>query len=100
MKYSILPMLPDHWVAVREIYTEGIATENATFETEIRSPGRESESRGICTLQAGIFPENSASSALYKSCGFREVRVRHSSGALKGVWRDVQLLERHNPNLG
>ena len=35
MKYSILPMLPDYWEAVREIYTEGIATGNATFETEV-----------------------------------------------------------------
>lgn len=35
MDYSILPMLPDHWPAVREIYGQGIATGNATFETEL-----------------------------------------------------------------
>jgi L-amino acid N-acyltransferase YncA len=35
MEYSILPMLPDHWLAVREIYGQGIATGNATFETEL-----------------------------------------------------------------
>jgi len=35
MDYPIVPMLPDHWVAVREIYREGIATGNATFETEV-----------------------------------------------------------------
>src|SRR5215472_5377827 len=34
MEYSILPMLSDHWAAVREIYGQGIATGNATFETE------------------------------------------------------------------
>lgn len=28
-------MLPEHWPTVREIYGEGIATGNATFETEL-----------------------------------------------------------------
>jgi L-amino acid N-acyltransferase YncA len=31
---SILPLLPHHWSSVKEIYEEGIATGNATFETE------------------------------------------------------------------
>ena len=35
MDYPVLPMLPDLWPAVREIYREGIATGNATFETEL-----------------------------------------------------------------
>ncbi|MGH9494836.1 MAG: GNAT family N-acetyltransferase [Candidatus Sulfotelmatobacter sp.] len=35
MKYSIVPMSADRWPAVREIYGEGIATGNATFETEL-----------------------------------------------------------------
>jgi L-amino acid N-acyltransferase YncA len=35
MDYPILPMVPDLWPAVREIYAEGIATGNATFETEL-----------------------------------------------------------------
>jgi L-amino acid N-acyltransferase YncA len=35
MHYPILPMPPDLWLAVREIYREGIATGNATFETEL-----------------------------------------------------------------
>lgn len=34
MEYSIVAMQPEHWPAVREIYREGIATGNATFETE------------------------------------------------------------------
>jgi len=28
-------MLADHWPAVREIYAEGIATGDATFETAV-----------------------------------------------------------------
>ena len=35
MQYPILPMPPELWPAVREIYREGIATGNATFETEL-----------------------------------------------------------------
>lgn len=35
MDYPILPMPPDLWPVVREIYREGIATGNATFETEL-----------------------------------------------------------------
>src|SRR5215475_2480561 len=35
MPCSIVPMLAEHWNAVRRIYAEGIATGNATFETEI-----------------------------------------------------------------
>lgn len=31
---TIVPMQPLDWAAVREIYAEGIATGNATFETE------------------------------------------------------------------
>jgi L-amino acid N-acyltransferase YncA len=34
LDYSIEPMTGDDWEAVRAIYLEGIATGNATFETE------------------------------------------------------------------
>ena len=35
MDYSILAMQPEDWPAVRGIYREGIATGNATFESEL-----------------------------------------------------------------
>ena len=35
MDYPILPMPSEVWPSVREIYREGIATGNATFETEL-----------------------------------------------------------------
>ena len=159
----ISPMLPEHWPHVERIYLEGIATGNATFETE--SPGWENwdakhhfhsrliardgegllgwaalspvstrriyagvaevsvyvaqaargrgvgrallpalvaqaEQNGIWTLQAGIFPENRASIALHKAYGFREVGVRERIGQLRGVWRDVVLMERRGPGAG
>ncbi len=54
------------------------------------------EKHGVWTLQAGIFPENLASLALVKKCGFREVGRRERLGKMHGVWRDVLLLERRS----
>jgi len=59
-----------------------------------------SEAEGIWTLQAGIFPENAASLAVHRRCGFREVGTRERLGKMGGVWRDVILLERRSPNVG
>ena len=55
-----------------------------------------SERDGIWTLQAGVFPENAASIALCKSCGFREVGRRERISLLDGIWRDAILLERRS----
>jgi len=147
------------WNEVRSIYIEGIATGNATFETDapdwatwdrnhlpfarlvararnrvigwsalspvstrrvyrgvaevsvyVAESGRgagvgrlllealikKAEEHGIWTLQAGIFPENTASIALHKRCGFREVGRRERIGELDGAWRDVILMERRS----
>ncbi len=59
-----------------------------------------SERAGIWTLQAGVFPENRASIALHKSCGFRVVGVRERIGKLNGIWRDTVLLERRSSIAG
>ncbi|HEU4388170.1 MAG TPA: GNAT family N-acetyltransferase [Blastocatellia bacterium] len=156
-------MQPTDWEQVRAIYLEGIATGDATFETDApsweawdgshlqtvrlvartgdsilgwaaltRVSGRcvyagvaevsvyvaararregvgrallekliqESENHGIWTLQAGIFPENVASIAIHNRCGFREVGRREKLGKLKGVWRDVMMLERRSQTVG
>jgi len=160
---TVETLLPDDWEQVRSIYLEGIATGNATFETEApdwqtwsrnhlsfgrlvarqinsvigwaalapvsgrcvyagvaevsvyvaasargQGVGRlllaglisEAEQNGVWTLQAGIFPENIASIALHKSCGFREVGLRERLGRLNRVWRDVVLLERRSRKVG
>ena len=156
------PMREGDWPAVRAIYEEGIATGQATFETETPSwetwnenhlatgrlvarkrgqvvgwaalspvSGRcvyagvaevsvyvtkkargqgigtallqaliiDSEEAGIWTLEAGIFPENRASLALHKACGFRQVGYRERLGQLNGLWRNVILMERRNPQI-
>lgn len=63
------------------------------------------ESAGIWTIQSGVFPENTASLALHRRAGFREVGVRHRLGQMThgryaGQWRDVILLERRSPIVG
>jgi phosphinothricin acetyltransferase len=56
----------------------------------------DAELAGIWTIQAGIFPENEASIALHRRCGFEVVGVRHAIGRLHGSWRDVVLMERRS----
>jgi len=59
-----------------------------------------SEAAGVWTLQAGVFPENEASMALHRACGFRIVGVRERLGEVNGVWRDVAMLERRSGIVG
>jgi len=159
-RVALRDMGPGDWPHISRIYAAGIATRNATFETEVpsfeewdaahlpshryvatdaeqvigwvalsaysdrccyegvadlsvyvepaaqgRGVGRalldhlvtSAEMAGIWTLQAGIFPENEASLALHRRCGFRVVGTRERIGQLDGVWRDVLLLERRAP---
>ena len=156
-------MCKKHWPQVEAIYRAGIATGNATFETETptwdewdarhlpfgrlvarqqedllgwaalspvstrkvyvgvaevsvylaesargKGHGRtllqasieSSEKNGIWTLQAGIFPENTASIRLHQSCGFRIVGRRERIGRLHGRWRDTVLMERRSSRVG
>ena len=163
MEYTLDKMTAADWEAVRDIYLEGIATRNATIETEapdwdkwnanhrcdcrlvarsddkvlgwaVLSPVSQriaysgvaevsiyvaasargtgvgkallgalikaSEEAGVWSLQAGIFPENTASIALHKGVGFREIGVQERKGFLDGVWRDVVLMERRSQIVG
>ncbi|HEY0080526.1 MAG TPA: GNAT family N-acetyltransferase [Pyrinomonadaceae bacterium] len=163
MSYLIEELNAADWEGVRAVYLEGIATGDATFETDAPSwqewdaahllhsrlvaragealkgwaalspvskrrvyrgvaevsvyVGREhrglgigrallealvasSERNGIWTLQAGIFPENTSSIRVHKSCGFREVGRRERIGQLNGIWRDTVLLERRSRVVG
>ena len=88
----------------------GVAEVSVYVSSESRGAGvgrallraliEESERNGIWTLQAGIFPENSASIALHLACGFREVGRRERVGKLNGIWRDTILLERRSQTIG
>jgi phosphinothricin acetyltransferase len=56
----------------------------------------ESESCGIWTLQASIFPENTASLCIHSLLGFREMGYRERIAKMKGVWRNTILMERRS----
>jgi L-amino acid N-acyltransferase YncA len=96
-------------VSSREAY-RGVAEVSVYVAASARGRGvgralltelvRRSEESGVWTLQAGIFPENAASLALHRACGFRTVGRRERLGRLAGVWRDVMLLERRSDRVG
>jgi phosphinothricin acetyltransferase len=60
----------------------------------------ESETNGIWTLQAGIFPENTASIRLHEAVGFRQVGIREKIGKMSDRWRDTVLLEKRSETVG
>lgn len=96
-------------VSSRCVY-RGVAEVSVYVAQEVRGRGigrgllaalvAASEAAGIWTLQAGIFPENTASVALHHRCGFRTVGRRERLGRMGGVWRDVLLLERRSAVAG
>ncbi|MES2829775.1 MAG: N-acetyltransferase family protein [Bacteroidota bacterium] len=55
-----------------------------------------SETEGIWTLQAGIFPENIGSLRIHEKAGFRTLGIREKIGKQNGIWRDTVLLERRS----
>ena len=55
---------------------------------------------GFWKLVSRIFTENTASLALMRSLGFREVGVYEKHGQLDGQWRDVVIVERLLGELG
>lgn len=62
----------------------------------LRELVRSTEEAGVWTLQAGVFPENTASLALHERHGFRAVGTRERLGRHGDTWRDVVLLERRS----
>jgi phosphinothricin acetyltransferase len=60
----------------------------------------ESEKNGLWTMQAGIFPQNTASVRLHEAAGFRLVGRRERIGQLRGQWQDTLLLERRSTMVG
>jgi len=59
-----------------------------------------SEKEKFWTLQAGIFPENTASLKIHENLGFRRIGHREKIGEMNGKWRDTLLLERRSLTIG
>jgi L-amino acid N-acyltransferase YncA len=96
-------------ISKRVVYA-GVAEESIYIAESARGQGigkalltaviQASEQAGIWTLQTGIFPENVASIALHKACGFRQVGIRERIGQRDGIWRDVVFMERRSQLVG
>ena len=87
-------------VAEASIYVSGKAQRKGIGTALQEELNRQSETHGIWTLQGVVFAENTASLALLKKAGFREVGRRERIGQLDGRWRDTILLERRSPVIG
>ena len=87
-------------VAEVSIYITSSARGQGIGKTLLKALIDKSEKVGIWTLQAGVFPENTASIALHKACGFREIGYKSRIGQTGDVWRDVVLLERRSEVIG
>jgi phosphinothricin acetyltransferase len=92
-------------VSARKVYS-GVAEVSIYIADNFKKQGigsllmdkliAESEAKGFWTLQAVMFPENTASLRLHKNKGFRIVGYREHLGKMDGKWRDVILLERRS----
>ena len=87
-------------VAEASVYVDAAAAGQGVGRALLERLVAGADDAGIWTVQAGIFPENRASLALHRRCGFRTVGVRERLGKLDGRWRDVVLLERRSPLIG
>ncbi|MBN2181838.1 MAG: N-acetyltransferase [Sedimentisphaerales bacterium] len=87
-------------VAEVSLYVRGSYRGQGIGTLLLKAAIEESQRDGIWTLQSGTFPENAASIALQKSCGFREVGIREKIGCMNGKWRDVVLMERRSKVVG
>jgi L-amino acid N-acyltransferase YncA len=87
-------------VAENSVYVAASAQGNGVGRRLLTVLCEQAEHAGIWTIQTAIFPENQASLALHKACGFRIVGRRERLGRLDGVWRDVLMLERRSQVAG
>jgi L-amino acid N-acyltransferase YncA len=87
-------------VAEHSVYVDPSATRQGVGARLLHHLVDASERAGIWTLQSGVFPENAASLALHRRCGFRVVGRRERLGVLDGIWRDVVFIERRSREVG
>lgn len=87
-------------VAEVSVYVSAVVRGSGFGRALLQALIQESETNGIWTLQASIFPENLASLRLHESLGFRTVGQRERISKLDGVWRTTVLMERRSKVVG
>ena len=97
------------FISEREVY-RGVAEDSVYVTETYREIGignillkkliELSEKKGIWTLHARIFPENTQSIALHKKHDFRIVGTHNRIGKMNGKWRDVTVMERRSKKVG
>lgn len=86
-------------VAEVSIYVHPDAQNKGIGSLLLKALIAESEQQQFWTLQAGIFPENTASIRIHEKHGFRLVGRRVRIGQMNGIWRDTVLLERRSDTI-
>jgi len=84
-------------IAEFSIYLERAARGRGVGSRLLSSLVDAARERGCWKLVSRIFPFNTASRALCRSCGFREVGIYEKHGRLDGQWLDVVIVERLIP---
>ncbi|HEY1340299.1 MAG TPA: GNAT family N-acetyltransferase [Bryobacteraceae bacterium] len=83
-------------VAEVSVYVAGRARGRGVGAALLAELVAQSEREGVWTLQASIFPENTASIAMHRRAGFRIVGTRDRIAQHEGKWRDTVLMERRS----
>jgi L-amino acid N-acyltransferase YncA len=86
-------------VVEHSVYVDPAARGLGVARNLLRALITSTETAGIWTIQSSLFPENTASRALHRSAGFREVGRRERIARHHGRWRDTILIERRSPAL-
>lgn len=112
-RYPLLVALSDHgtvvgWAGVStyrprpcysgigefSIYLDRLARGRGTGRALLNALADAARECGYWKLVSRIFPFNTASRALCRACGFREVGVYEKHAQLDGRWLDVVIVER------
>ena len=81
-------------VAEYAVYVARAARGRGVGRALLEALAADAENKGYHKLLSRIFPENEASLALARACGFREVGVHRRHGKLDGEWKDTVVVEK------
>ena len=80
-------------IAEFSVYVDRAFRQRGTGRAAMLALIESARNAGFWKLVSRVFPENTASLALLRSLGFREVGVYRRHGRLDGAWRDVVIVE-------